>query len=46
LENGLPRIDLEREIPGPMKLRTILITSLTKLLEVKPTKSLPEALSG
>ena len=46
LENGLLHVDLVREIPEAMKPRAIPIASSSKLLEVKPTKSLPEALTG
>ena len=45
-ENGLLHVDLVREIPEAMKPRAIPITSSSKLLEVKPTKVLPEALSA
>jgi molecular chaperone IbpA len=38
LENGLLHIDLVREIPEAMKPRAIPITSVSKVLEVKPTK--------
>ena len=37
LENGLLHVDLVREIPEAMKVRSIPIASSSKLLEVKPT---------
>ena len=42
LENGLLHVDLVRELPEAMKPRAIPITSSGKLLEVKPTKVLPD----
>ena len=37
LENGLLHVDLVREIPEAMKLRSIPIANSNKLLEVRPS---------